>query len=269
MEPDISSHVLKHLPSWHLCCCFSSINSYGDQRNFLKNKSWTFLEKWGNFPMAMPGREVPFQKCGKLAVTSSNTVLAACGLLFFMHFWNVPSWPPSKRLSSYPSSISAWLILQSLLWQPLSQGVEQKLVSKCEIPCWKKLECVGTDILVLALPKTALSFNEIAPLNKVLCMNFGIWRVLDSQRAWITFCIWALSTVYVYVYRLKHVSMHMHAQKITYKTCVYLQVFPVFFQAFAGEEWELGRSLRLMAWRTQLLALIRSVNTFVLLLCHM
>lgn len=125
-------------------------------------------------------------KMWEMAVTSSNTVLAACSLFFFMHLWNVCSWSPSKRLSSYFSSVSAWLILQSLLWQPLSRGMEQKLVSKCEIPCWKKPECLGTGILVLALPKTALSFNEIAPLNKSSLHK--LWFLKDlSQRAWIHF----------------------------------------------------------------------------------
>ena len=129
-------------------------------------------------------REEFLSKLWEVAVTSSKIVLAACGLsfchaslkcLFLTSF--------KERLNSYPQlylGIAGIAVPAVAGLQPRC-GTE-KLVSKCGIPCWKKPDYLVTDVLVLALPKIAFSFNEISPLNreKVLCINFVFGRVLDS-----------------------------------------------------------------------------------------
>lgn len=127
-------------------------------------------------------REEFLSKILEVAVTSSKIILAACGLsfchaspkcLFLTSF--------KDRLNSYPHlylGIAGMAVPAVADLQPRC-GTE-KLVSKCGTPYWKKLEYLVTDVLVLALPKMALSFNKISPLNreKVLCINFVFWEGL-------------------------------------------------------------------------------------------
>lgn len=154
-------------------------------------------------------REEFLSEMWEVAVTSSKT----CGLSFchaFLKCLFLTSF--RERLNSYPQLYlgRAGIAVPAVTGLQPRCGTE-KLVSKCGIPCWKKPEYLLTDVLVLAFPKIALSFNEISPLNreKVLFINCVFGRILDTWRPQTTFCSWALFIVHVehilYVYMFIHI----------------------------------------------------------------
>lgn len=116
----------------------------------------------------------------------------------------------------------------TLLWQAFSQGMREKLVSKWG--CWKELEYLATDVLVLALPKTVLSLNEISPLSreKVLVHKLCFWEDLLYLKS--PDCILHLSTVVhvehtMCLYLCVCVYIHTHTYMCLYAhACTWIHI---------------------------------------------
>lgn len=149
--------------------------------------------------------------------------------------------PPSCKRSWYCSPCYG---------RPLAKMWTREQVFKCGIPHWKKTDYLVTGILVLALPKTAWSFNwnTFTKQRKSSLHKLWVWEGLN-WRAQITFYIWALSSVHVEhtvcVHAFTCIDLHvclymyLHTHKDTYKSCVCAyessqSVFPGFFLEGVG-----------------------------------
>lgn len=87
----------------------------------------------------------------EVVVTRSKIVLAACGLSFY-HAPEMPVPDLQREAQQLPPALGIAGIAVPAVAGLQPRCGTQKLVSKGGIPCWKKLEYLVTDVLVLALP---------------------------------------------------------------------------------------------------------------------